>query len=75
MKLNELICNKMAKIVKIDLPDLKYKQRLEELGFFIGNEIKVLFFSIFKQTLLVTVFNNCFAIKTNIAKYIEVKLI
>lgn len=72
MKLNELKLQKSAKIVNINLKNKKYQRRLEELGLYKGAEVKAFYTSPLKKTLLIKIFNNLFAIKTEIAKEIEV---
>ena len=73
MKLSDLKIYQKAKIKKLNIEDVKYKTRLEELGLFVGSEICVLNFSPLKETLLVQIFNSVFALKNEIAKQIEVE--
>jgi len=63
-----------AVIIKdLNIKDIKFKIRLQELGLFTGSEVCVLKFSPLKQTLLVKIFNSVFALKREIASQIEVE--
>ena len=64
---------KPCKIINVDISDEKLKTRLYEIGFFVGAKIKILNISTLKQTLLVAVLDSCFAIKSDVAKHIEVE--
>lgn len=67
--------NKNCKIIAINLNDSKLKLRLYEIGFFPSSKIKVLAISCLKKTLLVQVLDSCFAIKKNMAEFIEVEYV
>ena len=73
MTLNECKKNILYKIDSVNIEDEKLKLRLYEIGFFVGSQVQVLNISALKKTMLVHVLDSCFAIKTNIAKHIEVE--
>jgi len=73
MKLTELKINDECYIVALKVKDEKLKLRLEELGLYRNNKIKMLFISPLKETLLIKIFNSAFALKSNIAKDIIVE--
>lgn len=72
MKLLNVELNKIYKVVDIHLKDNKLKLRLEELGIYKNAEIKLIKFSPLKQTVLIELMNTTFAIKSEVAKTIEV---
>lgn len=73
MNLNQCVLNASCKIINIDIDDQKLKFRLQEIGFFRGNVIRVLKKSFLKKTLLVKVLNSCFAMKSSMALKIQVE--
>ena len=73
MKLNDCQKNKKLNVISINEIDQKLKLRLYEIGFYPSAEIKVLNISFLKHTILVQVLDSCFAIKSSIAKNIEVE--
>ena len=73
MSLSECQKNKICKIVSVNIDDIKIKLRLYEIGFFVGNEVTVLNHTLAKKTMLISVLDSCFIIKSDIAKSIEVK--
>ena len=75
MKLADLNINESCRILDFEIVDEKLKLRLEELGLYRGNIIKILKKSPLKKTLLIQIFNSCFAIKTAIASEILIEKI
>lgn len=73
MTLNECKKNKMCIVVNICCDNHKLRLRLCEIGFFKHSKIKVLNRSFMNKTLLVNTLDSCFAIKSNVAKLIEVE--
>lgn len=73
MRLLDLKINQEAVIKKVLLKDDKLNLRLQELGLYCGSKICILNFSPLKQTLLVKIFNSVFALKSEVAKQIEVE--
>lgn len=72
--LDELSLNITATIVSVNIFDKKLQKRINELGFFNGEKIKVLNHSTLKKTLLVELMHTIFAIKKSIAHCISVIL-
>lgn len=73
MTLKNCEINKDCIVKSININDAKVKLHLYEIGFFVSSKIKVLKKSFLKKTLLVAVLDSCFAIKSNMAEYIEVE--
>lgn len=73
MNLYECEKNKLCKIISVNIDDNKTKLRLYEVGFFEDGEVKVLNRTFARKTMLVSVLDSCFVIKSDVAKNIEVK--
>lgn len=73
MKLNEIKINQPVIIKNLNIENNKLKMRLGELGLFEKSEIIIKKYSPLKQTIILQIFNSLFALKTNIAKMIEVE--
>lgn len=73
MKLYTCSQNQNLKTISIDVIDNKLKLRLYEIGIYPTAKIKVLNKSFLKKTILIQVLDSCFAIKSSIAKLIEVE--
>lgn len=73
MKLDTCPQNQNLKIISIDIIDSKLKLRLYEIGIFPTANIKILNKSFLKKTILIQVLDSCFAIKSSIAKCVEVE--
>lgn len=74
MTLYELRVNDIATVVSLNILDKKLNIRLQELGLYIGSKVKILKTSPLKQTLLIQIFNSAFALKSEVAKQIEVNV-
>lgn len=72
MKLSEAEKNINYRIKAINEKDDVLRLRLIQLGIFEGAIISVLRYSPKKQTMLINIFNTAFALKTNVAKNIEI---
>lgn len=70
--LDELKINASAIIIDVVIEDHKLQKRINELGFFAGEKVKILKKSTLKKTLLVEIMHSIFAIKKNIAHCILV---
>ena len=73
MNLNNGEKNREYQITDINIVDERIKLRLYELGFFVNGKVMVLNRTIAKKTILVSVLDSCFIIKSDIAKSIEVE--
>jgi len=71
MLLNKLREGGSAVIAAINCEE-KLRQRLNDLGFIKGAQIKLIFFSPFKSLALIKIYSSRIAIKTTIAACIEV---
>lgn len=75
MTLVECDLNRNCEIISVNIEDEKLKIRLMEIGFFISNIVSVSKRSVLKRTMLVDVLDSCFAIKSDMAKLIEVEYV
>ena len=73
MTLEQCDIKKEVEVISINNLDAKLKIRLYEIGFFPASKIQVLNKSYSKKTLLVQVLDSCFTLKSDVAKFIEVK--
>lgn len=62
-------------IVLVNVEDEKLRVRLMEIGFYLSGIVTVIKRSILKKTILVEVLDSCFAIKSDMAKFIEVEYV
>lgn len=74
MKLVELLPNLTAKVVKLDIPDVRIKRRICDLGIFEGETVTFLKSSMLKKVVLVSVKNYVLCLKSSIAKSVEVQI-
>lgn len=74
MKLVELLPNQTAKVVKLDIPDVRIKRRICDLGIFEGETVTFLKSSMLKKVVLVSVKNYVLCLKSSIAKSVEVQI-
>lgn len=74
MNLLDVKLNQEVIIKTLHIKDLKYNTRLQELGLFEGSRVMILNFSPLRKTLLIKIFNSVFALKSEIAKQIEVEV-
>ena len=74
MKLVELLPNQTAKVVKLDMPDVRIKRRICALGIFEGETVTFLKSSMLKKVVLVSVKNYVLCLKSSIAKSVEVQI-
>ena len=65
--------NKPCKVISISLENEMLKLRLYEIGLFPSSVVKVLKHSCLKNTMLVSVLDSCFVIKSDMAKMVEVE--
>ena len=73
MTLNNCDINKKYSVKSINTNNNKLKLRLYEIGFFNSSEVRILNKSFAGKTLLISVLDSCFAIKSEMAKCIEVE--
>ena len=74
MKLVELLPNQTAKVVKLDIPDVRIKRRICDLRIFEGETVTFLKSSMLKKVVLVSVKNYVLCLKSSIAKSVEVQI-
>ena len=74
MKLVELLPNQTAKVVKLDILDVRIKRRICDLGIFEGETVTFLKSSMLKKVVLVSVKNYVLCLKSSIAKSVEVQI-
>lgn len=74
MKLVELLPNQTAKVVKLDIPDVRIERRICDLGIFEGETVTFLKSSMLKKVVLVSVKNYVLCLKSSIAKSVEVQI-
>ncbi len=72
MNLSKAEINRSYKIINLHMTDKKLSQRLKELGLYNNSIIKVIKYSPLKKTILIELLNSVFALKTEIAKQIEI---
>lgn len=74
MNLLDAKINQEVIIKNLNILDKKFKTRLQELGLYNGSKVAILNFSPLRQTILLRIFNSAFALKSEIAKQVEVEV-